>query len=114
MSRDPIERLSDFSPSAEGLDRDALLFEAGRASVPPAGRAWALVALLALTQVMTLLMWPARAPDRPAPAAPPEPPAYPARLDVRHLPEGPPAPVDVVPDAPPLRATDVEVYLSID
>lgn len=57
MIDDPIERLSSFHPSAEGLDRDALLFAAGKASGPSDLGARALAALLMLTQTMTLLGW---------------------------------------------------------
>ncbi len=111
MSQDPIDRLSGFSPSAEGLDRDELLFEAGRASVPPAGRAWALVALLALTQVMTLLLFPAP----PAPPAPPprETPAFEYRVEPRFPKEEPPAD-DLVPDVPPLRPMDRTTFTTLD
>jgi hypothetical protein len=59
------ERLSRFTPDATGLDRDALLFAAGRASAPP-HRGWAVLAgVLAASQVLTLaLLW-----SRPAPRA---------------------------------------------
>ncbi len=74
---DPLaERLSRFTPDAAGLDRDALLFAAGRASVRPR-RAWPVLAgALALGQALTLaLLWP-----KPTPAggdgAEPSPPAF--------------------------------------
>jgi hypothetical protein len=53
-----LERLSQFAPSAGGLDRDALLFAAGRASARPS-RAWiALAAVLTSTQVLSfVLLW---------------------------------------------------------
>ena len=59
MSEPFVERLSRFTPHAGGLDRDALLFAAGRGSVRP-NRGWiALAALLANTQVLSLvLLWP--------------------------------------------------------
>jgi hypothetical protein len=55
-----IERLSKFTPDASGLDRDALLFAAGRVSARP-GRRWrALCAALTASQLVTLaiLAWP--------------------------------------------------------
>jgi len=61
MSEPTAERLSKFTPDATGLDRDALLFAAGRASVRP-NRRWAvLCGILAASQVATfaLLYWPA-------------------------------------------------------
>jgi hypothetical protein len=66
------EPLSRFTPDAGGLDRDALLFAAGRASARP-HRLWMAVAVaLAVTQVLTLvLLWPHPAP--PAVSAPPPP-----------------------------------------
>lgn len=59
MSDTLPERLSRFTPSAGGLDRDALLFAAGRNSARP-NRAWqGLSAVLAATQILTLAcMWP--------------------------------------------------------
>ena len=57
---EPIaERLSRFTPDGAKLDRDALLFAAGRASVRPQ-RGWAILAgALAAAQVLTLvLLWP--------------------------------------------------------
>jgi hypothetical protein len=57
---EPIDRLSRFTPDAAGLDRDRLLFEAGRASARPHRRWRALCAGLAASQLMTLtaLCWP--------------------------------------------------------
>jgi hypothetical protein len=54
MNPDPLaEKLGRLTPSA-GFDRDALLFQAGKASAPRS-RFWpALAGLLALTQVLTL------------------------------------------------------------
>jgi hypothetical protein len=61
-----IERLSKFTPDGAGLDRDALFFNAGRASVRPR-RVWMVTAgALAACQVLTLaLMWPRSAPRGP-------------------------------------------------
>jgi hypothetical protein len=48
--------LSKFTPDTSGLDRDALLFAAGRASVPPR-RGWmALAGVLAASQLVTLTL----------------------------------------------------------
>jgi hypothetical protein len=59
MSESFAERLSRFSPDAPGLDRDALLFAAGRASVRPK-RIWPmLAAILAGCQLLTMaVLWP--------------------------------------------------------
>jgi hypothetical protein len=59
MSEPLAERLSRFTPNAAGLDRDALLFAAGRASVRP-NRHWKiLAAVLAASQLLTLVsLWP--------------------------------------------------------
>jgi hypothetical protein len=55
VTRDPLlGKLARFTPAAAGLDRDALLFAAGRASAP-AARGWKLAAAaLALSQAATL------------------------------------------------------------
>jgi hypothetical protein len=59
MSEPFIERLSRFTPDAGGLDRDALLFAAGRASARPNRRWMGLSAVLATTQVLALVaLWP--------------------------------------------------------
>jgi hypothetical protein len=65
MSEPFLERLSRFTPDAGRLDRDALLFAAGRGSVRP-NRGWVTLAtLLASTQLLSLvLLWP-----RPTPPA---------------------------------------------
>ena len=65
MSEPFLERLSRFTPDAGGLDRDALLFAAGRGSARP-NRGWmTLATLLASTQALSLvLLWP-----RPTPPA---------------------------------------------
>ena len=69
MSEPLAERLSRFTPDAAGLDRDALLFAAGRASVRPS-RFWgALAGVLAASQLLTLVcLWPR------TPSSPPEVP----------------------------------------
>jgi hypothetical protein len=124
MPEDPLaERLSRFTPDGSALDRDALLFAAGRASARP-NRGWAALAgALAASQLLTLvLLWPAPrpgsvpvvevppapSPQRPAPDAAPVSPRPPgvwlARAGDAELPP-PPAAVDrLVPDAPPLTA----------
>jgi hypothetical protein len=58
MNQDPVAgKLARFTPSSAGIDRDAILFAAGRASAPRA-RAWKLAAAaLALTQAATLGVW---------------------------------------------------------
>ena len=63
MSESFLERLSRFTPST-GLDRDALLDEAGRRSAHP-NRAWtASTSVLAVTQVLSLvLLWPGMMPQ---------------------------------------------------
>ena len=88
MSEPFLERLSRFTPDAGGLDRDALLFAAGRGSARP-NRGWmTLAALLASTQALSLvLLWPHPTPpgggiDRaPSPACP----MPPATLEPRGL-----------------------------
>ncbi len=121
MSEPLAESLSRFTPDAGKLDRDALLFAAGRASARP-GRRWMAVAgALAASQLLTLLfLWP-----RTPPAGLTVPPAPPVLVET---PSPPPAPVDpgawvmsarmmnepdgqpptasdsYVPDDPPLRA----------
>lgn len=68
--RDVIRKLAQFTPTPAGFDRDTLLFNAGRASVR---RRWWLVpvvALLAITQAVTLVvLWPAGPPTL-SPVAP--------------------------------------------
>ncbi len=126
MSEDFAERLSRLTPDGTGLDRDALLFAAGRASVRP-HRRWRIAAgALAASQLLTLvLLWPptphqgADAPRSPFASAPPvavESPS-PAPMDAhawtmnRRLLDsaGDLPPVagvdDLVPDDPPLRAS---------
>ena len=120
------ERLSAFTPDGSGLDRDGLLFAAGKASARPNTWWVALAGLLAAGQVATLVwLWPKPAPQvvtpapvpAPAPAEPEEPPASsppsespaPWMVDRRRLTEAAerPRPVparSLVSDAPPLRA----------
>jgi len=79
MSEPVSERLSRFTPDASGLDRDALLFEAGRASARPGWHWKGLAAALAASQLLTLwLLWP-RTPTTgsPSPAPPALTPAAP-------------------------------------
>jgi hypothetical protein len=131
MSEPFAERLSRFTPDGSGLDRDALLFAAGRASVRPAGRWKVAAGVLAASQLLTiLLLWPRMshqgtdAPRSPFASAPPvavEPP--PALSDPdswamnRRLLNGsvdlPPFPSqdDLVPDDPPLRASSPSAAL---
>ena len=127
MSESFAERLSRFTPDGSGLDRDALLFAAGRASVRP-GRRWkAIAATLAASQLLTLLLlWPRttthqgadapRSPFASAPAVALEP-SSPALMDPhswtvnrRFLDSAGDLPPtasadDLVPDDPPLRAS---------
>jgi hypothetical protein len=67
MSQSFADRLSQFTPDGAGLDRDSLLFAAGRASVRLPRRWPALCGVLAAAQVLTLvLLWP-RSPGLPDP-----------------------------------------------
>ncbi|MFO0877857.1 MAG: hypothetical protein U0840_10925 [Gemmataceae bacterium] len=70
---DPLAQLlQQFTPQRPALDRDALMYQAGRASVPSPAR-WKLVAaVLALTQTLTLALLLAQ-PHRPAPVPTPMP-----------------------------------------
>src|SRR5437016_1864558 len=53
------ERLSRFTPDGTGIDRDGLLFAAGRASARPNRRWVALAGALAACQLLTLtFLWP--------------------------------------------------------
>jgi hypothetical protein len=84
MSEPSLERLSRFTPDAGGLDRDALLYAAGRASARP-NRGWITLAVaLAVSQAMTLvLLWPRPAPPAARPPLPaadsPLPSSFPER-----------------------------------
>jgi hypothetical protein len=75
MSEPFLERLSRFTPDAGSLERDALLFAAGRRSARP-NRGWiALAAALAATQVLSLvLLWPSPAPPADGGLTPRRPP----------------------------------------
>jgi hypothetical protein len=68
MSQPFAERLSRFTPDTAGLDREALLFAAGRASAR-ADRRWiGVAAALAVSQLLTLaILW-----HRPTPSTPAE------------------------------------------
>jgi hypothetical protein len=68
MSEPLAEHLSRFTPDATGLDRDALVFAAGRVSARPS-RLWqCLVGALTLSQVLTLVwLWPQTPSSSPAP-----------------------------------------------
>jgi hypothetical protein len=89
MSEPFIERLSRFTPDPGVLDRDSLLYAAGRASARP-NRAWiALAAALAITQPLSLvLLWPH-----------PVPPVAHVPVDVVHLPAPPAAAESPTPDS---------------
>jgi hypothetical protein len=92
MSEPFLERLNRFTPDPGGLDRDALLFAAGRSSARP-NRSWqAVSALLAGTQALSLTLLLARpAPprdvlslpvaSRPAPPADLQAPAGPSEAN---------------------------------
>jgi hypothetical protein len=86
MSEPLAERLSRFTPDGSGLDRDELLFAAGRASARP-NRAWAALAgVLAAGQLLTLaLLWPRAAPPAVPPYVAPQP------IQVVEAPSPPPA-----------------------
>src|SRR5258707_1230647 len=60
MSESFTERLSQFTPDGTGLDRDGLLFAAGKASARPNWRWRVLCSALAASQLLTLgmLCWP--------------------------------------------------------
>ncbi len=78
MSEPILERLSRFTPDAGGLDRDALLFAAGRASARP-NRGWmTLASLLAGTQALSLRSCGGTRTRSPA-AGPSPSPGYPRR-----------------------------------
>jgi len=87
MSEPIAERLSKLTPDASGLDRDALLFAAGKASVRPSRRWPVLCGVLAASQAVTfaLLFWP-------APAVLPTPGTVPTIVEAPRLPA--PAPAD--------------------
>lgn len=125
MSESFLERLSRFTPDAGRVDRDALLFATGRASARP-NRGWiSLAAVLASTQLLSLVfLWPHATPpgvgtstqvaNAPAPSMLPGPPAFetsanPGLWSVRPSllksdPEGRPDTGTFVDSGPPLRA----------
>src|SRR5262245_33552964 len=110
MSRNFLDTLKGFTPDGSGLNRDALLFEAGRASAPSPARAWLVAGLLALALVLVtgfLLAPPASAPSgRITPAVPSFPPSEgrPLLLSGELPPDEPPLFADeMVPDESPLR-----------
>ena len=92
------DTLGRFTPDAGRLDRDEVLFQAGRASAASVVKSWKRVAIgLALSQLATLgvLATVVDGPDRPAPfVAPPAPPV------VEPEPRSAPA-VDPEPSRPP-------------
>jgi hypothetical protein len=124
MSEPLAERLSRFTLDATGLDRDAVLFAAGRASARPNWKWKTLAAALAISQVLTLVgLWPRPMPSsapspvvvqqQPASALPEEeivpPPAgaWTPRTDLLSMDLDRPAPPSeepMVPPEPPLRA----------
>lgn len=129
MSEPFLERLTRFTPNAAGLDRDALLFAAGRSSARPNRAVMAVASVLAGSQVLSLfLLWPhpdpgsspsrtsmaiAKAPavEGPALAREFEAPASPGLSSARRsmlepMSEyRPPADVTLIDSGPPLRAT---------
>jgi hypothetical protein len=117
MSRDFLDTLKSFTPDGSGLNRDKLLFEAGRASAPSPARAWLLVGLLALTQALTVgfLLAPSSVPDdRPFVPERTYPPSEHRPVLLRELPESEPAlsADEMVPDEPPLRPFDQSLFTS--
>jgi hypothetical protein len=124
---EPVENLlSRFTPDGRGLDRDALLFAAGRASVRPR-RGWQVAAgVLAASQLLTLLLlWPhsmreavpvvQQLPPSVQAPVPSQPPPLQEKLEAWAMrqqllqAEGEISPVQagvetLVPDAPPLHA----------
>ena len=113
------DSLSRFTPSLGDLDRDALLFAAGRASARP-DRKWpTLAALLALSQTLTLALCVSGTPTppRPEPVAPPvftapieSPPTIPLifrdwRSALEETPYSAPVIDDLIPDEPPLHVS---------
>jgi hypothetical protein len=120
MSDSVIDKLTRFTPT-ERLDRDELLFRAGRASAP-GRRCWVLIAgLLASSQLTTLVLW--YAASRPAETFPERstPVAGDLHDDLRYDPDSfnalrtrwvgddlpPPAWADPVPPEPPLTIQSV-------
>ena len=128
MSEPIAERLSRFTPDSGGLDRDALLFAAGRVSAR-SSRPWkAVAAALAVSQLLTLeFLWPRTRTDPPMPpisplVVAPSPPipapesSQPWLLSWRLLNDQgdlplPVAQDDLVADDPPLRASSAPAAL---
>lgn len=55
LSRDPlVHKLARFTPTSAGIDRDAMLFAAGRASAPGPVKWKLLAGLLCLSQLVTI------------------------------------------------------------
>jgi hypothetical protein len=82
MSESFIQQLSSFTPNGSGLDRDGLLFAAGRASAGPQRRWLVLCGVLAVSQLFTVaLLWP-RPSVAPAPAPNPQLVVQPIKDDV--------------------------------
>jgi hypothetical protein len=115
------DRLSRFTPNAPGLDRDAILFAAGRRSARGSWLWKAAAGVLAASQAVTLVvLWPAPAaimtpvvpPAVVGPAAQPEPPPPSPPSDVWTagsppdvlLRSEPLAAIQFVPSGPPLTA----------
>jgi len=100
------DRLGRFTPNAAGLDRDAILFAAGRRSARGSWVWKAAAVVLAVSQVVTLVaLWP----KSPAVVAPIAAPAALAPMDEPAPPESPPPDVwtagsrpDVVQQSEPL------------
>jgi hypothetical protein len=120
MSESSFERLSKFTPDAGRLQRDALLFAAGRCSARPGGVWMAVAFLLALSQTLSLVvLWPHPLPTRQAIKSIATVPGPTARsrglsnnslwLVRRNLPEselanGPGGVLNLIDTGPPLRA----------
>jgi hypothetical protein len=118
---DPVtDRLVRFTPSAAGLDRDALLFAAGRRSAR-GSRLWPVAAaLLAVSQVVTLIaLWPSERvaqpvvspaevnsppPESVAPVAPSASDVWTVRSDPDVMQSPAPATGEFVSTGPPLMA----------
>ena len=114
------DSLSRFTPSLGDLNRDALLFAAGRASARP-DRKWpTLAALLALSQTLTLSLFVSGTPTPPPRVEPVAPPVFTApaesappipqvfrdwRSALDETPYSAPAVDDLVPDQPPLHVS---------
>jgi hypothetical protein len=125
MSEPFVENLSRFTPDSGGLNRDEIIFAAGRRSVRP-NRGWiTLASALAATQALSLvILWPSGRPLPPgltvvhgtAPAAAPalenassaldHPGVWSAHLNLAELePEERPAgDISLIESGPPLRA----------